>query len=117
MGKGPVNHPDLRGLRLKRLGWPYRGFPLATKSLLFIAQEGDLVKTYYRRNGEDATFANVEPSIQVFDKSSGALLSEVVLPSNASGSPMTYMAGKKQFVLVAVGGGNIPAELVALYVP
>jgi quinoprotein glucose dehydrogenase len=114
MGNGPIHHPDVRELHLKRLGWPYRGFPVVTKTLLFIAQEGDLLKTLYRANGQDAIFSNVEPSIQIFDKASGTLLTEIPLPANASGSPMTYMAKQKQYVLVAVGGGNIPAELVAL---
>ena len=30
---------------------------------------------------------------------------------------MTYLAGGKQFIVVPVGGANIPAELVALTLP
>lgn len=114
MGNGPINHPALRDLHLQRLGWPYRGFPLATKTLLFIAQEGDMIQPLYRPNGQDGIFADVEPNVQVFDKKSGHLITEIPLPSNASGSPMTYMAAGKQFIVIATGGANLPSELVAL---
>jgi len=30
---------------------------------------------------------------------------------------MTYLAAGKQFIVLPVGGGNIPAELVALSLP
>jgi hypothetical protein len=30
---------------------------------------------------------------------------------------MTYMAGGRQYIVVAVGGANLPAELVALRLP
>jgi len=39
------------------------------------------------------------------------------LPANAQGSPMTYLAGGRQFIVIPVGGANIPAELVALSLP
>ncbi len=114
MGEGPVDHPALQGLHLKHLGWPLRGFPLVTKTLLFVAQEGES-NIIDRVDGTlDGTFTNVEPSIQVFDKSTGECLAEIPLPANASGSPMTYRVAGKQYLVVAVGGGNIKAELVAL---
>ncbi len=30
---------------------------------------------------------------------------------------MTYMHGGKQFIVLAIGGGRLPAELVALSLP
>ena len=39
---------------------------------------------------------------------------EVALPRNATGAPMTYMLNGKQFIVVATGGSNLPAELIAL---
>ena len=39
------------------------------------------------------------------------------LPGNETGLPMTFMAGGKQFIVVAVGARNFPAELVALSLP
>jgi quinoprotein glucose dehydrogenase len=45
------------------------------------------------------------------------VLAEIDLPANTHGSPMTYLAGGKQFIVIPVGGANIPAELVALSLP
>jgi hypothetical protein len=39
------------------------------------------------------------------------------LPANETGLPMTYMVGGRQFIVVAVGDTNFPAELVALALP
>jgi|GEM_PF-3480927 len=44
------------------------GFPLVTKTPLFVAQEGSTRATHIRPNGTDAELDPVEPSIQVFDK-------------------------------------------------
>ena len=52
-----------------------------------------------------------------YDKVTGALVGEVALPANANGAPMTYMAGGRQYIVMAVGGANLPAELVALRLP
>ena len=60
---------------------------------------------------------NLEPRLYAYDKASGRLLAEVALPANASGAPMTYMAGGKQYVAFPVGGSNIAEELIALTLP
>jgi quinoprotein glucose dehydrogenase len=39
------------------------------------------------------------------------------LPSNETGVPMTYLAKGKQYIVVAVGNRDFPAELVALTPP
>jgi quinoprotein glucose dehydrogenase len=58
-----------------------------------------------------------EPKLYAYDKASGRLLAQVDLPANASGAPMTYMAGGKQYVAFLVGGSNVTEELVALALP
>jgi quinoprotein glucose dehydrogenase len=58
--------------------------------------------------------ANHDPSLQVFDPQTGALLAEVPLPGNATGAPMTYLVEGKQYLVVPIGGASQPAELVAL---
>jgi glucose dehydrogenase len=58
-----------------------------------------------------------EPKLYAYDKASGRLLAQVDLPANASGAPMTYMAGGKQYVAFPVGGSNVMEELVALALP
>jgi quinoprotein glucose dehydrogenase len=35
----------------------------------------------------------------------------------ATGVPMTYMVGGRQFIVLAVGAAGVPAELVALALP
>jgi quinoprotein glucose dehydrogenase len=57
---------------------------------------------------------NVDPHLWVYDKTSGEKLAEIELPSNASGAPITYMAGGKQYVAFPVGGGPVPEELIAV---
>jgi quinoprotein glucose dehydrogenase len=42
------------------------------------------------------------------------MLSELELPANATGAPMTYMAGGKQYIVFPAGGGPLVEELVAV---
>jgi quinoprotein glucose dehydrogenase len=63
------------------------------------------------------TLVSDDPALQVFDKASGALVAKIALPENATGALMTYVAGGKQYVVVPIGGANLPAELVALSLP
>jgi glucose dehydrogenase len=120
LGEGPRDHPLLAPLDLPRLGWPRRGFPLVTPTLLFVAQEGRV--TGVRRSPDRPwvsimTFESHQPTLQVFDKKTGALLAQVELPGNAQGALMTYQAQGRQYIVVPVGGSNLPAELVALSLP
>ncbi len=64
-----------------------------------------------------STFATDAAKLRAFDKATGELLAEIDLPTNTHGSPMTYLAGGKLFIVIPVGGANIPAELVALSLP
>ena len=50
------------------------------------------------------------------DKRTGEIISEFRLPANQSGIPMTYLAGGRQYIVVAVGAVSTPAEFVALTV-
>jgi glucose dehydrogenase len=108
VGEGPRHHPLLAPLQLGRLGWDRRSFPLATRTLLFVAQMGPGGGT--QRAGEG-------PELEVFDKASGALIAKIDLPEHATGALMTYLAGGKQYIVVPVGGRGRPAELIALSLP
>ena len=35
------------------------------------------------------------------------------MPAPQTGSPMTYMLGGKQYLIVAISGAGFPAELIA----
>jgi quinoprotein glucose dehydrogenase len=58
-------------------------------------------------------FQIVTPNLIAFDKAMGKPVGEVSLPRNATAAPMTYMLKGKQFLVVAPGGANLPAELIA----
>ncbi len=42
------------------------------------------------------------------------MLAEIELPANATGAPITYMAGGKQYMAFPTGGGLMPEELIAV---
>lgn len=119
LGSGPREHPALKDLKLPRLGWPVRGVPLVTKTLLFSGQEPLRTRSRAspRRNGVSADFETREPKLFAFDKRTGELVWEGELPTNATGGPMTYLLGGQQFIVVSIGGANLPAELVAFSLP
>jgi quinoprotein glucose dehydrogenase len=120
LGEGPRAHPSLAHLNLPRLGSARRGFPLVTRTLLFAAQEGRVLAL---RPAQDRpwvrifTWAVFEPTLQVFDKATGALLAQIELPANAQGALMTYMLRGRQYIVYPAGGANLPAELIALALP
>jgi quinoprotein glucose dehydrogenase len=108
LGDGPRDHPALKGLNLPPLGRNRRGYVVVTKTLLLTVQEGSWF----------ATEAPQEPAkLRAFDKATGRLLGEVDLPAHATGAPITYMTGGKQYFVFPVGGSIYPQELVALALP
>ena len=88
-----------------------------TRTLLFAFQEPAVSPEFSEAtNAFDYMATTREPRLRVFNKRTGQLLSETELPANAGGSPMTYSVGSRQFIVVPVGGGGVPAELIALTV-
>ena len=45
------------------------------------------------------TWASLEPTLEVFDKTTGALLAQIELPANAQGALMTYMVRGRQYIV------------------
>ena len=41
----------------------------------------------------------------------------MLMPAQQTGSPMTYMLNGKQYIVIAIGGGNYPGELLAFRLP
>src|SRR6266850_8019999 len=120
VGEGPRRHPLLEPLQLGRLGWNRRSFPLVTRTLLFVAQAGASGPPQPARDHPwvlTPKLVSDDAALQVFDKASGDLITKIALPENATGALMTYSAGGKQYIIVPVGGANLPAELVALSLP
>ena len=61
-----------------------------------------------------ADLNNFDPHLWVYDKASGDMLAEIALPANATGAPISYMAGGKQYIAFPVGGGPLVEELIAV---
>lgn len=92
-------YPDLTEHGLNNTGSENYGGPIVTAGgLLFIGA------TSY-----DAKF-------RAFDARTGALLWETTLPAAGHATPATYMAGGKQFVVVAAGGGKTSQRSGGSYV-
>jgi quinoprotein glucose dehydrogenase len=119
VGDGPRHHPALKHLDLPPMGWGRRVFPLLTKTLLMAVMQGKMSEQEVSNRSNAMLFSNEtsEPYLYAFDPANGALLGKVELPANANGTPMTYTAGGKQYIVVPVGGASLPAELVALSLP
>jgi quinoprotein glucose dehydrogenase len=106
---GPRNHPALAGLNLPPLGDATPSAVIATKTLLFVTQAD---------KSTPRSPANVGGTkFMALDKATGAKLWEIDLGVGQNATPMTYQHAGKQYVVVAVGGTDYPAELVALALP
>ena len=122
-GFGPTNHPAIRDLNLGRLGSPGRPGPLLTKSLLFVG-EGSDVGVGVQGGGRvpaDMPLSIVtnygEPWFRAYDKATGDVVWEMELAAGTTGVPMTYLYDGKQFIVVPIGGLDVPGQWIALSLP
>lgn len=145
LGRGPVDDPEIKAAFEKNpernkkwigknLGWSRRGHLLKLPDLLVVGQSG----TYYPKGGsprKNAVLLNIvenpgEQNLKAFDPQTGALIGEVNLfkpqadgtptpgvSGNAYGAPISFMKNGEQYIVVPVGGANLPAEMVALKLP
>ncbi|HWA35888.1 MAG TPA: PQQ-binding-like beta-propeller repeat protein [Cyclobacteriaceae bacterium] len=101
------NNPALKGLTIQRTGTPDRVGLLVTKTLLFAGEGSGL---YVSDGGGGNKF-------RAHDKATGEIISELELPANQAGIPMTYSVNGRQYIVMAVGAVGHPGELVALALP
>ena len=102
------NHEALKGLNIPRTGQEtYNIGTLITKTLV-IAGEGNVTTTADHPRGA---------MLRAYDKATGKEVGAVWMPAPQSGSPMTYMLDGKQYIIVAVSGGNYSGEYIAFSVP
>ncbi|HUE96896.1 MAG TPA: hypothetical protein VMN39_09560, partial [Longimicrobiaceae bacterium] len=103
---GPQDHPLLDGLDVGPLGVINRPVPLVPRTLLFLGE------------GSDAIMGTAPimwgKKFRAYDKLTGEVVSEIELPAGTTGTPMTYLHRGKQYIVVAIGSGEHPAEWVAL---
>jgi quinoprotein glucose dehydrogenase len=100
------NHPALKGLDIPRTGQAGIIGTLVTKTLI-IAGEAQLTTAGHPRGA----------LLRAYDKATGKDAGAVLMPAQQSGSPMTYLLNGKQYIVVAIGGGNYPGELLAFRLP
>jgi quinoprotein glucose dehydrogenase len=55
--------------------------------------------------------------LRAYDKQTGKEVGSVLMPAQQSGSPMSYTFGGKQYIIVAVSGGNYSGEYLAWALP
>ena len=101
------NHPALAGLTIPRTGSGRILGTLVTKTLL-IAGEGEVTTTSTGERGA---------MLRAYDKGTGREVGSVYLPAPQTGSPITYEIEGRQYIVLAVGGPDFPAEFLAFTLP
>jgi quinoprotein glucose dehydrogenase len=101
------NHPALKGQQLPRTGRTGSVGTLVTRTLV-IAGEGSFGPTPSGTRGA---------MLRAYDKATGQEVGAVTMPAPQTGSPMSYSLNGRQYLIVAISGGNYSGELVAYRVP
>ena len=102
------NNPALKGMNIPRTGQSgYNIGTLVTKSLV-VAGDGAITTT---PSGARAAM------LRAYDKATGKEVGSVMMPAPQSGSPMTYMANGRQYIVIAVSGGPYSGEYLAFTLP
>jgi len=101
------NSPALKGLTIPRTGRGGLVGVLTTKSLVVAGERG----TFTDASGK------VGALLRAYDKATGKDAGAVYMPMGQTGSPMTYMADGKQYIVISIGGPGFPGELIAYRLP
>ncbi len=108
------NNPALKGVNIANTGGVsatgvanFSIGTLVTKSLV-IAGDGDTTTAPGRPRGA---------MLRAYDQKTGKEVGSVLMPAAQSGSPMTYMVNGKQYIVVAVSGGNYSGEYICYALP
>ncbi len=101
------NHPALKGLTIPRTGQSGAVGALVTKTLVIA---GDPLATTAANRPRGAM-------LRAYDKKDGREVGSVFMPAPQSGTPMTYLAANRQYIVVAVSGGPYSGEYLAFALP
>ena len=104
---GVRNNPALKGLNIPKTGQPGTVGEVITKSLVIL---GDPEVTTTPDHPRGAM-------LRAYDKKTGQQVGAVWMPAPQSGSPMTYAVDGKQYIIVAVSGGNYSGDYIAFSLP
>jgi quinoprotein glucose dehydrogenase len=101
------NHPALRGLTIPKTGQSGNVGLAVTKTLVVVGDPSVTTTPDHPRGA----------MLRAYDKTSGKEVGTVWMPAAQSGSPMTYLANNRQYIIVAVSGGNYSGEYIAYALP
>jgi quinoprotein glucose dehydrogenase len=101
------NHPMLKGMTIPKTGQGGSVGVLVTKTLVIA---GDPLVTTTPDHPRGAM-------MRAYDKRTGREVGAVWMPAPVSGSPMTYSIEGRQFIVIAVSGGNYSGEYLAFALP
>ena len=103
------NHPLLKGLTIPKTGQAgTSGIGLMATKTLVVMGDPQLTTTPEHPRGA---------MLRAYDKTNGSQVGMVHMPAPQSGSPMTYLAGGRQYIVVAISGGNYSGEYLAFALP
>jgi quinoprotein glucose dehydrogenase len=100
-------NPALKGVDIPKTGRIGPIGTLTTKTLLISGESG------FSKNPAGQRGAK----LFAYDKATGQVVGEQWMFAPQTGSPMTYMLGNKQYLVVAVSGAGVPAEFIAYTLP
>jgi quinoprotein glucose dehydrogenase len=101
------NSPALRGVNVPKTGQSGNVGVVVTKTLIVVGDPSVTTTPEHPRGA----------MLRAYNKQTGEQVGAVYLPAPQSGSPMTYMADGKQYIIVAVSGGNYSGEYIAFALP
>jgi quinoprotein glucose dehydrogenase len=101
------NHPALKGLNIPKTGQQGSVGLFVTKTLVVL---GDPQVTTTPEHPRGAM-------LRAYNKQTGEQVGAMWMPAPQSGSPMTYLAGGRQYIIVAISGGNYSGEYLAFALP
>ena len=103
------NHPALKGLNIPKTGQAgTSGIGLMVTKTLVVMGDPQLTTTPEHPRGA---------MLRAYDKTNGKQVGAVLMAAPQSGSPMTYLADGKQYIVVAISGGSYSGEYVAFTLP
>ncbi len=103
------NHPMLRGMTIPKTGQPgTSGIGLMVTKTLVVMGDAQLTTTPEHPRGA---------MLRGYDKATGNQVGAIFMAAPQSGSPMTYLADGKQYIVVAISGGSYSGEYVAFRLP
>ena len=101
------NSPLLKGMNIPKTGQPGSVGVVVTKNLVVLGDPSITTTPDHPRGA----------MLRGYDQADGREVGAVWMPAPQSGSPMTYMAAGRQYIIVAVSGGNYSGEYIAFALP